>query len=375
MGVLARGVRGQSPGSDGVLVWFISPHGFGHAARASAIIAACSARRPGLRHHVFTTVPPGFFRDSLPGVSVGLHRLDCDVGMVQKNPFEEDIGETIRALGRLPLKAGPNLDAVVNEVAATGCRLVVSDISPLGLLVADRLECPGILVENFTWDWIYRAYDDPRLDALGAEMEGIFSTATVRIQTEPVCRVVDGSRVVPPVSRRPRSSRAELRDKLGIPADHRLLLLSLSGGESTIVPRSLRAMPKTTLVVPAGSLEPGSGRGIVRVPTFGGPYHPDLVAASDLVVGKLGYSTVAEIYQAGNAFAFLRRPRFPESPILEAFVRDNIPSAALPTNWLFNPTVPAVLEGLLSRSRLAALRENGAGQAADSILNLLQDQF
>ncbi|MEX1309262.1 MAG: hypothetical protein AB1Z65_02475 [Candidatus Sulfomarinibacteraceae bacterium] len=375
MGVLNEGVRRQSPGSDGVVVWFISPHGFGHAARASAIIAACSARRPDLRHHLFTTVPPGFFSESLPGVSVAVHRLECDVGMVQKNPFEEDVGATIRALARLPLKAGPDLDAVVNEVAATGCRVVVSDISPLGLLVADRLECPGILVENFTWDWIYRAYDEPRLDALGAEMERIFSTAAVRIQTEPVCTMVDGSRVVPPVSRRPRVSRTDLRKELGIPAHERMILVSLGGVETAPLRRLRQAMPTTTLVAPANRPTIEVEHGVVRIPITGGPYHPDLVAASDLVIGKLGYSTVAEVYRSKTRFAFLRRPRFPESPILEAFVRDHIPSAALQTNWLENPTAPAVLEGLLSRSRLTAPRENGAGQAADSILNLLQDQF
>jgi hypothetical protein len=286
--------------------------------------------------------------------------------MVQKSPFEEDIGETIRALDRLPLEVGPKLDAVVREVAATGCRLVVADISPLGLLVADRLGCPGVLVENFTWDWVYRAYDDPRLDALGARMERIFSTAAVRIQTEPVCKVVDGSCVVPPVSRSPRSSRADLRRKLGIPADHRLLLLSLSGSQSTIVPKPLRAMPATTLAVPAGSPEPESEPGIVRVPTTGGLYHPDLVA------GKLGYSTVAEIYQAGNAFAFLRRPRFPESPVLERFVTAHLPSEALPEDWLENPMVPSLLEDLLGRPRPAGVRPNGAGTTADLILDLLR---
>jgi hypothetical protein len=292
--------------------------------------------------------------------------------MVQKNPFEEDIGETIRTLDRIPLEAGPKLDAVVREVAETGCRLVVSDISPLGLLVADRLECPGVLVENFTWDWIYRAYDEPKLTAFGAQMGRIFSTATVRIQTEPVCEVVDGSRVVPPVSRSPRSSRADLRERLGVPADHRLVLLSLSGGGPTIVPKSLRTMPATTLAIPAGSPAPENEPGIVRVPTSGGLYHPDLVAASDLVIGKLGYSTVAEIYQAGNAFAYLRRPRFPESPVLERFVNAHLSSEALPEDWIENPMVPSLLEELLARPRPTCVRQNGAGRAADLILNLLR---
>ena len=29
------------------------------------------------------------------------------------------------------------------------------DISPLGLMVAERAGLPSVLVENFTWDWLY----------------------------------------------------------------------------------------------------------------------------------------------------------------------------------------------------------------------------
>jgi len=44
------------------------------------------------------------------------------------------------------------------QVVAVGCLLVVSDISPMGLLVAETAEIPSILIENFTWDWIYQGY-------------------------------------------------------------------------------------------------------------------------------------------------------------------------------------------------------------------------
>ncbi len=48
---------------SGVLSWFISPHGFGHAARASAVVAEISRLCFGIRHHLFTTVPQAFFDD------------------------------------------------------------------------------------------------------------------------------------------------------------------------------------------------------------------------------------------------------------------------------------------------------------------------
>jgi hypothetical protein len=159
---------------------------------------------------------------------------------------------------------------------------------------------------------------------------------------------------------------------LGIGGDDRLILLSLGGLERILKGPCFRVPPKTVLVAP------GNGDGIehtgtlIRIPAMGGPYHPDLVAASDLVVAKLGYSTVAEVYHAGNAFAYLRRPKFPESPILEAFVRAHIPSAALPEDWLENPTTTTTLSDLLATPRRDGERPNGAVATAELVLSALQ---
>ena len=156
---------------------------------------------------------------------------------------------------------------------------------------------------------------------------------------------------MPPVSRSRRLEPNEVREALGIAADHRLVLLSVGGLSGGAIAGGFRLPPKTILVAP------GDGDGIHRegnliwIPTMGGPYHPDLVAASDLVVAKLGYSTVAEVYHAGTSFAYLRRPTFPESPILEAFVEEHIPSAPLPDDWLDNSATARVIEDLLGAAR------------------------
>jgi hypothetical protein len=367
----------REPGSPqrGVLCWFISPHGLGHAARASAIIAGCSSMCPGIHHHLFTTVPRPFFDESLGGVLFDLHDLGCDVGMVQKTPLVEDVDATLRALEGLQVDGGPGFERVVREVAATGCQLIVSDIAPMGLAVARRLSVPGVLVENFTWDWIYRAYDDPRLAVFGERLGEIFRSAAVRIQTKPVCQPVQGAHTVAPVSRRSQLERNELRSRLGVAADGRLILLSVGGLDGGAIGRGVRFPPATILVAPGIGDRIGPGVDPIRIPSMGGPAHPDLVAASDLVIAKLGYSTVAEVYHAGAALAYLRRPRFPESPILEAFVDEHIPSAALPENWFENPSTTEVLGGLLDISRRDGPRPNGAEPAAELILSALQGRF
>ena len=49
------------------IAYFISPHGYGHAARASAVMDAIHDISPSLRFEIFTTVPQWFFEQSLTG--------------------------------------------------------------------------------------------------------------------------------------------------------------------------------------------------------------------------------------------------------------------------------------------------------------------
>jgi hypothetical protein len=60
---------------------FISPHGFGHAARASATIEAVGTRLAPCHFEIFTTVPSWFFADSL-SVPFSWHSVTTDIGLV-----------------------------------------------------------------------------------------------------------------------------------------------------------------------------------------------------------------------------------------------------------------------------------------------------
>jgi hypothetical protein len=55
---------------------------------------------------------------------------------------------------------------------------------------------------------------------------------------------------------------------------------------------------------------------VLLLPHHSGLYHPDLVAAADAVVGKIGYSTVAETCRSRVPFGFVPRSGFRESAVL-----------------------------------------------------------
>jgi hypothetical protein len=79
------------------IAFFISPHGFGHAARAASVMEAMVEMDSSIRFDIFTTIPSWFFEDNLCGL-YRYHYLVTDLGLVQRTAFEADIDQTLRHL-------------------------------------------------------------------------------------------------------------------------------------------------------------------------------------------------------------------------------------------------------------------------------------
>ncbi|RME73705.1 MAG: hypothetical protein D6784_11500 [Chloroflexi bacterium] len=236
-------------------------------------------------------------------------------------------------------------------------------------------------MENFTWDWIYEGYlplvETPALaDRLRRHIAGLrdwFQQTDYHIQTEPVCAAAERAHLtVPPVSRGVRTPRAEIRQRLDIPAGVPAVLVTMGGTAWAYdFLTRLAVQPEVCFVIP-GVEEALPAAGNVRLlPRQSGFYHPDLVNAVDAVVGKVGYSTVAEVYQAGVPMGYIARAQFRESPVLVQYIDRRM--AGLPIDeaafragrWL--DRLPALLA--LPRRREAAV--GGAEQIARFVLSVL----
>ncbi len=79
------------------IAFFISPHGFGHAARAASVMEALAEIESSIQFDIFTTVPEWFFAHS-NNFTFQYHRLETDIGLVQKTPFQEDLPATVQKL-------------------------------------------------------------------------------------------------------------------------------------------------------------------------------------------------------------------------------------------------------------------------------------
>ena len=359
-----------------VVAYFITPHGFGHASRAAAVMAALSGAAREVRFELFTTCPRWIFEDTL-GEDFGYHPEVVDIGMVQTSPLQEDVAATVRALDRwLPFDASL-VARLAGQVLDLGCRLVVCDIAPLGLAVSRAAGLPGVLVENFTWDWIYDGYarHHAGLQPHIAYLAEIFAQADHRLQTSPLCQPLSSTIKIEPISRKIRSGRALVRQRLGLSAGDPMVLVSMGG-----VPDRLEFLSKLPdriapiLVIPGADGRACSHPRVILLPAHSDLYHPDLVAAADALIAKAGYSIVAEAYHDGVPFGYIRRPQSPESEILEQFIVKHLPSRPISSEAYADGTWIHELPELLHLPRATAKTDNGADAAARYLLELLSGE-
>lgn len=355
------------------IAWFITPHGLGHASRAAAIMEALQSRAPSIELHIFTTVPQAFFRESLTQ-PFAYHSVVTDVGLVQSTSLREDLSASaVRLAAFIPFDSHL-VAALARELVTHRCRLVVVDIAPLGLAAARQAGIPSVLIENFTWDWIYEGYAE-QTDLLQPYVEYLrkqFDGADHHIQTTPVCQPDATARVVSPVSRSPRLGRIETRRRLGLPAEVRTVLVSMGG-----IPEACRCEERLAAIEDAAFLVPGTGNRLERrgnvffIPFHAGLYHPDLVHACDAVVGKVGYSTMAEVYYAGLPFAYVRRRHFREAKTLCAFITRQFHGIGLDVETFENGSWTERVRQLLTMPRTVRTEPNGSQAAAGYLCDFL----
>lgn len=352
--------------------YFISPHGFGHASRAAAVISALHSINPSVHFEIFTTIPEWFFKQSLI-TSYTYHYEKTDIGVIQKNAFFEDLEATLLDLNTIYPLRSTEVNRLANIVAQTDCEAVLCDIAPMGIEIARCAGVPSILIENFTWDWIYEGYlgEKEEFSRVIPYLKQLFEQADFHIQTEPLCFLNDNAVLhAQPASRKPRISAAETRSALGI-SDHQKTVLITMGGipEKHYFLPTLKKHKEIHFILPGNYSSSLTEQNVTVLSHQSKFFHPDLVNACDAVVAKLGYSTIAEVFHAGIPMLYLSRPRFRESPYLASFVESKMPCAHIQTEDFENGSWLPSLIALLTLPKLHRTSPNGADQIAAYILD------
>jgi hypothetical protein len=365
-------------------VFYISGHGFGHVSREIEVINALFARQPDLRIVVRTTAPRWLFSKTVktgltafagatadrrsstrrwtPGLIV--HPVEVDTGMVQIDSLHLDTGESVRRAQAFMEDFDARVAREARFLRDERASLVVADIPALGLAAAHRVGIPGIGLSNFTWDWIYSAYDDaaPVVEAIARE----YARADLALRLPMHGGFASFRSVVdlPFVARRSERSAEDTRNRLGLPADERLVLVSFGGygverldGDALRRLEALEGYVALVSPAPAASLPPewpATRRGGLlpfdesRMYEAGVRYE-DLVRAVDVVITKPGYGIISECVANQTALLYTSRGDFIEYEVLTAAMPRFLRSAFIDHTDLFSGRWQPHLDALLAQ--------------------------
>ena len=345
-----------------LILFYISGHGFGHAARAIELIREIRAQRSDARVVVRTSVPSWLFAP-IAGEAVQVQALETDTGVVQIDSLHLDEDQTARTAARFFADFDRRAAIEAELIRGVGADLVAGDIPPLAFAAAQRAGVPSVAIGNFTWDWIYGIY--PAFNRVAPNVipaiRRAYATATRALRLplhggfEPMAgRVFD----IPFIARRSTRDRVETRRRLGLAGDRPVLLLSFGGYGINLPLEALRRSERFTIIEP------------MRKPPDGLLYQ-DLVAAADVVVSKPGYGIVSECVANATALLYTSRGRFVEYDLIVEQMPGILRCRYLSQEDLLAGHWAEAIEGLLAQPAAPDVPAvNGAAVAAEYIVRM-----
>ncbi|XP_052209525.1 L-arabinokinase-like isoform X2 [Diospyros lotus] len=301
-----------------VFAYYVTGHGFGHATRVVEVVRHLILA--GHDVHVVTGAPDFVFTSEIQSSRLFIRKLVLDCGAVQADALTVDRLASLEKYSETAV--APRASILATEVEwlnSIKADLVVSDVVPVACRAAADAGIRSVCVTNFSWDFIYAEYV---MDAGNHHRSIVWQIAEDYSHCEFLIRlpgycpmpafrdVID----VPLVVRRLHKSRKEVRKELGIGDDVKLVILNF-GGQPAGWKLKEEYLPSGWLCLVCGGSDnqelPPNFLKLAK-----DAYTPDLIAASDCMLGKIGYGTVSEALSFKLPFVFVRRDYFNEEPFL-----------------------------------------------------------
>jgi UDP:flavonoid glycosyltransferase YjiC (YdhE family) len=355
------------PADFPLVVFYVSGHGFGHAARCGAIIRELRRQASAVRVMVRTSSPAWLYPDAVQHVP-----LQTDVGVLQVDSLTILVDETIRQAAEFEQTRPRLLQREVAALSSLNPRVIVADTPPVAFDVAAELGIPGLALGNFSWDWIYAGLGStrPEVDDVVAGIVASEQRATLllRLPFHHDMQAFPRREDVPLVAEVSALDRDTARRQFNLPLDRPIVLISYGGlGVRNLDVAALAGIPEVFFVTTAAVTGEMPDNLLVLPPTAEG--YADLLRASDAVMMKPGYGTVADCTANQVPMIYTRRHGFPEEDILVAAMEHSGHAVALPAEELSAGRIRSAVEQALASGRSwNPVRADGAAVIARRLI-------
>ncbi|XP_076907882.1 L-arabinokinase-like [Bidens hawaiensis] len=365
-----------------VFAYYVTGHGFGHATRVVEVVRHLILA--GHDVHVVTGAPDFVFTTEIDSPRLFLRKLVLDCGAVQADALTVDRLASLEKYSETAV--APRASILATEVKwlnSIKADLVVSDVVAVACRAAADAGIRSVCVTNFSWDFIYAEY----VMAAGYHHRSIvwqiaedYSHCEFLIRLPGYCPmpafrdVID----VPLVVRRLHKSRKEVRSEMGISEDVKVVILNF-GGQPAGWKLKEEYLPPGWLCLVCGASEQELPPNFIKLAKD--VYTPDVMAASDCMLGKIGYGTVSEALAYKLPFVFVRRDYFNEEPFLRNMLEyyqggvEMIRRDLLTGHWRpyleratsLNPSYDGGVNGGQVAARILQDTANGKNYASDKL--------
>ncbi len=352
------------------ILYYLTPHGFGHACRAWAIANEFST---DVEVMFRTTLPEEVFREEMKRpFSMAPAEIDC--GCIQSDGVTLDKMATLEKYMSIAERNARQIEEEIAWVRRHRIDGIVVDIPPFPLEVAKRAHIPAIAVTNFTWYDIYAPLvsDSPFFHSDLKKIREQYAMADLLLALSPALEMAYFPRIVkmPIVGRRGQNIRSRVIQEYGLdPGKHLGMIYTGNFGMDRVAWEKLERFSSWEFI------------GLYPLPGEPRNYHlfqrgkityPDLVASAEVMISKIGYATVAECLINGTPLVFLPREDFAEYPVLEKEV------LARGYGWKLSPEDynrlrwDRALEEVRSRKGLPTVDPGGARLCARAIEDFIR---
>ena len=354
------------------LIWCaISSHGLGHAAQVVPVLNELGRIVPGLTAHLRTQVPPWFFESRLT-IPWTVTPVKQDVGCIQKGPLTIDVAATWTAHARFHENWEEQVRVEAHAMRAAVPALVLSDISHLAIESAAQAGIKSAALCNLSWDQVLEhlaGHEQPSHRRIIDHIRRAYAHADLMLRPAPGLPMPAFRKVldIGPIVDRAPAETADLRQAIEAAAGERTVLIGFGGIALDALPfEQLDRLTGYRFIV-SGPVPHRCAR-VHAASTLPFPFRT-LLASTDILITKPGYSTIVEAVALGKPVIYVRRYNFADEQSLVDYLHRHGHAVELSEQDFIDGRWQAALRGAEEAPSPRAMPPPQAG-AADAAMRL-----
>jgi hypothetical protein len=290
------------------ILYYVSSHGFGHISRSFEIIL--NLLEEGI--DVTLTTSRISFLKGFTHKNLHLRNIVTDLGVSQKNSIDIDFHQTIQNIHEFRKSKNELLYQEIEYSKKCNFDAIISDSSSFPFIVSNQLNIPSFFIGNFTWDFIYKNYED--IDEIfisyANELRSEYQLCNEGLILPFSCPIdsISNKKYVGLVGRKPRMDRASIRKKLNFNESKKYFLFSFGAYGLKREDFQFKNLPENYEIIISNFPE-FEGE---KVRSIDNEYYPNLCHAVDCIVTKPGYGILSEAYYANTPIIYTNRGNFIE---------------------------------------------------------------